>query len=166
MSKNDKMIYLRDKIDTIDDKITDLLVKRFNIVKEIGTLMERLQIAVEQGGKPINERTGKIVSDEDMKNMWRRSIKLSSKYYKFDFTIRKESLGISLVEPFLKGGYRSMITDLEGPSFSQYSEYRYLIRSVGISFKYTFGKLNFKNRKTNSKIKNDDLQKNESNQNN
>ena len=38
MSKNDKMIYLRDKIDTIDDKITDLLVKRFNIVKEIGAI--------------------------------------------------------------------------------------------------------------------------------
>ena len=74
-----------------------------NIVKEIGTLMERLQIAVEQGGKPINERTGKVVSDEDMKNMWRRSIKLSSKYYKFDFTIRKESLGISLVSQAIWG---------------------------------------------------------------
>ena len=86
--------------------------------------------------------------------------------FKKDFKNKRGSLGISLVEPFLKGGYRSMITDLEGPSFSQYSEYRYLIRSVGISFKYTFGKLNFKNRKTNSKIKNDDLQKNESNQNN
>ena len=61
-----------------------------------------------------------------------------------------------------KDGYKSFITDLESPSFTQYSESKVLFRSVGISFKYTFGKLNFKSRSTNSKIKNDDLQKMES----
>ena len=81
---------------------------------------------------------------------------------KKDFKNKRGSLGIRIIEPFLKDGYKSFITDLESPSFTQYSESKVMFRSVGISFKYTFGKLNFKSRSTNSKIKNDDLQKMES----
>ena len=31
------------------------------------------------------------------------------------------------------------------------------MRSIGVSFSYTFGKLNFKSKRVNSKIKNNDL---------
>ena len=81
---------------------------------------------------------------------------------KKDFKNKRGSLGISVVEPFLRDGEKTWITDLESPNFSQYSESTVLFRSIGISFKYTFGKLNFKNRQTKSKIKNDDLQQGES----
>lgn len=83
---------------------------------------------------------------------------------KKEFNNKRGSLGIRVIEPFLKEGKKTWITDLEGPGFSEYNESTVLFRSIGISFKYTFGKLNFKNRKTNSKIKNDDLQKMESQQ--
>ena len=74
---------------------------------------------------------------------------------KKDFKNKRGSLGIRLVEPFKK--YKDFTTQLSGGNFTQYSVRQMKIRSVGISFSYTFGKLNFKEKIMNSKIKNNDL---------
>lgn len=74
---------------------------------------------------------------------------------KKDFKNQRGSLGIRLIEPFSK--YKNFTTELSGDNFTQYSNRQLTFRSVGISFSYTFGKLNFKEKKVNSKIKNNDL---------
>ncbi|MAR40409.1 MAG: hypothetical protein CMD22_07175 [Flavobacteriales bacterium] len=76
---------------------------------------------------------------------------------KKDFKNKRGSLGIRVVEPFLKNGEKVMRTMLRGENFEQDSERTITMRSVGISFSYTFGKLNFKEKRVNSKINNNDL---------
>ncbi len=77
---------------------------------------------------------------------------------KKNFKNKRGSLGIRLVEPFLKDGYKVFSSDLSGNNFNQTSEYKILFTSIGITFKYTFGKLNFKSSKQRNKIENDDVQ--------
>ena len=85
MSKNDKMIYLRDKIDTIDDKITDLLVERFNIVKEIGAikLNSRTEITNLSREKSITsrifKRTNENISQSDLSEIFNSIFEISKK---------------------------------------------------------------------------------------
>ena len=85
MSKNDKMIYLRNKIDTIDDKITDLLVKRFNIVKEIGAikLNSRTEITNLSREKSIIsrifKRTNENISQSDLSEIFNSIFEISKK---------------------------------------------------------------------------------------
>ena len=74
------------------------------------------------------------------------------------FKNKRGSLGLRLVEPFLKDGYKVFETDIEGNNFEQNSESKMLFRSIGISFKYTFGKLNFKDSSKRSNIRNDDVE--------
>ena len=77
---------------------------------------------------------------------------------KKDFKNKRGSLGIRLIEPFLKDGYKVFSTDITGENFTQNSESKILFRSIGVSFKYTFGKLNFKDPSKRSNIRNDDVQ--------
>ncbi|MAI87864.1 MAG: hypothetical protein CMF98_01855 [Candidatus Marinimicrobia bacterium] len=85
MSKNDKMIYLRDKIDIIDDKITDLLVERFNIVKEIGAikLNSRTEITNISREKSIIsrifKRTNENISHNDLSEIFNSIFEISKK---------------------------------------------------------------------------------------
>ena len=76
---------------------------------------------------------------------------------KKDFKNKRGSLGIRIVEPFAKNGNKIFISELSGNNFNQSSERTILFTSIGISFKYTFGKLNFKSSSKGSKIKNDDV---------
>ena len=76
---------------------------------------------------------------------------------KKDFKNKRGSLGIRIVEPFAKNGNKIFISELSGSNFNQSSERTILFTSIGISFKYTFGKLNFKSSSKGSKIKNDDV---------
>ena len=78
---------------------------------------------------------------------------------KKDFTNKRGSLGIHVVEPFSKN--KIFVTDIKGDNFTQYSERHLAFRSIGISFKYTFGKLNFKASSKKSNIKNDDVSEGE-----
>jgi len=80
---------------------------------------------------------------------------------KKDFKNKRGSLGIRLIEPFSK--HKNFTTNLVGSNFTQYSNRQLTFRSVGISFSYTFGKLNFKSKRVNSKIKNNDLMEGGSN---
>ena len=66
---------------------------------------------------------------------------------------KKGKIGIRLVEPFKAN--KEFVTELKGSNFYQKSVLSVPFRSIGVSFSYSFGKLNFKERK--SFIKNDDL---------
>ena len=74
---------------------------------------------------------------------------------KKDFKNKRGSLGIRVIEPFNK--YKNFTTDITGDNFTQYSNRQLTFRSIGVSFSYTFGKLNFRSKRVNSKIKNNDL---------
>ena len=74
---------------------------------------------------------------------------------KKEFKNKRGSLGIRIIEPFKDK--KIFITDITGQNFTQISERILTFRSVGISFKYTFGKLNFKSSSKKSSIKNDDV---------
>ena len=76
---------------------------------------------------------------------------------KKEFKNKRGSIGVRIVEPFAKNGNKIWTTDLSGDNFNQSSERITKFRSFGISFKYTFGKLNFKSNRKSSKIKNDDV---------
>ena len=74
---------------------------------------------------------------------------------KKDFKNKRGSLGMHIVEPFNK--YKVFTTDVSGNNFTLHSERNLTFRSIGISFKYTFGKLTFKASSKKSNIKNDDV---------
>jgi ferric enterobactin receptor len=78
---------------------------------------------------------------------------------KKDFKNKRGSLGMHIVEPFNK--YKVFTTDVSGEEFTLHSERNLTFRSIGISFKYTFGKLNFKSSSKQSNIKNDDVKEGE-----
>ena len=77
---------------------------------------------------------------------------------KKEFKNKRGSIGIRIVEPFAKNGEKVWTTKLSGDNFNQVSERTTPFTSIGISFKYTFGKLNFKSNNKRSKINNDDVQ--------
>jgi ferric enterobactin receptor len=74
---------------------------------------------------------------------------------KKEFKNKRGSLGIRIIEPFKDK--KVFITDISGVNFTQKSERIITFRSIGITFKYTFGKLNFKSSRKKSSIKNDDV---------
>ena len=71
---------------------------------------------------------------------------------------KNSSIGIRLVEPFHEN--KSFDSEIEGADFVQTTGFTLPFRSVGINFRYKFGKVDFKERK--SKIKNSDLKQGES----
>jgi outer membrane receptor protein involved in Fe transport len=77
------------------------------------------------------------------------------------FGLRKEfknsSIGITVIEPFVEN--KEFNSDLSGDGFSQTNEFALPFRSVGLNFRYKFGSVDFKERK--SKIKNSDLKQGE-----
>ena len=73
------------------------------------------------------------------------------------FKNKRGSIGIRIIEPFNKN--KIFETDLNGEFFSQSSITTTPFRSFGISFKYTIGKLNFKDSKKKTNINNDDISK-------
>jgi len=72
------------------------------------------------------------------------------------FKNKRGSIGLRIIEPFNKE--KEFTTDLEGDYFSQSSVRTIPFRSVGISFKYSIGKLNFKDPKSKTNIDNNDIQ--------
>lgn len=75
------------------------------------------------------------------------------------FKNKRGSIGLRIIEPFQKE--KEFTSDLEGDYFSQSSLKTIPFRSFGISFKYTIGKLNFKESNNKTNIKNDDIQQEE-----
>ncbi|MEM9848579.1 MAG: TonB-dependent receptor, partial [Bacteroidota bacterium] len=71
-----------------------------------------------------------------------------------DILKKKGSIGIRVIEPFAK--FKDFGTELESPDVTFRSDYSILFRSFGVSFRYRFGELTFKQRTRNSKIRNTD----------
>ena len=83
---------------------------------------------------------------------------------KKEFKNKRGSIGIRIIEPFAKNGEKIWTTELSGDNFYQNSERTTLFTSIGLSFKYTFGKLNFKTNNKRSKISNDDIKEENDNE--
>ena len=82
---------------------------------------------------------------------------------KREFKNKRGSIGLRIIEPFKDE--KVFLTDISGRAngveFTQKSERIITFRSIGISFKYTFGKLNFKSSSKQSSIKNNDVSEGE-----
>ena len=76
---------------------------------------------------------------------------------KKEFNNKKGSLGLRVIQPFKQ--FKSFETEINGDGFYTYSNNETLFRSIGISFKYTFGEMKFKAIKAKTNISNDDLMK-------
>ena len=76
------------------------------------------------------------------------------------FKNKRGSVGLRIIEPFQKN--KEFKSDLDGEFFSQSSLRTIPYRSFAISFKYTIGKLNFKDSNKKTNIKNDDIQEDSS----
>lgn len=75
--------------------------------------------------------------------------------FRYDF--KNSSLGIRLIDPF--NANKSFNSEQEGPDFYQKNDFSIPFRSIGVNFRYKFGKVDFKKRS--SKIKNTDLKQGE-----
>ncbi|HVW98569.1 MAG TPA: TonB-dependent receptor [Mucilaginibacter sp.] len=73
---------------------------------------------------------------------------------KKQFMQKRMSIGVNIIEPFKEN--KSFTTRLNSPGYSQYSNFQLPFRSYGLTFSYSFGKLNFSN-PTQKKGLNDDL---------
>ena len=89
----------------------------------------------------------------------RPSFSMMSFGFKKEFSNKRGSIGIGMVEPFSK--YKSFDTSIEGimvdgNMFQNINEYEILFRSVNISFKYKIGKMNFDPIKKKATLNNND----------
>ncbi|POY36534.1 TonB-dependent receptor [Solitalea longa] len=93
--------------------------------------------------------------------------------FKKDFLEKRASLGLNMSNPFNKN--REFTTKLSGNGFDQYQQNSVPFRSVGVSFSYRFGKMDFNGQQGGSKkgkgqgpkkegINNDDIKQEEDSQ--
>jgi len=74
---------------------------------------------------------------------------------KKQFLDKKASLGINIIQPF--SAYRDFNSSISSPGFSQTTSSSIPFRSFGLTFSYSFGKLNFEKPSSRKSVKNDDL---------
>ncbi|MDO3642644.1 TonB-dependent receptor [Mucilaginibacter sp. L3T2-6] len=74
---------------------------------------------------------------------------------KKQFMQKRLAIGVNVIEPFSE--YKSFNSNLESPGFKQSSKFQMPFRSYGLTFSYSFGKLNFSNPNQQKKGLNDDL---------
>jgi len=74
---------------------------------------------------------------------------------KKQFMQKKMAIGVNALEPFSK--YKEFDSQLSSPGFNQSSSFKLPFRSFGLTFSYSFGKLNFSNPTQKKGINNDDL---------
>jgi ferric enterobactin receptor len=73
---------------------------------------------------------------------------------------KKSSIGLTLIEPHTPN--KIFKSNVKGFNYSQVSEFTLPFRSIGLNFRYKFGNVDFKERKT--KIKNNDMKSGEEGQ--
>jgi hypothetical protein len=81
-------------------------------------------------------------------------------FWMYSFAFQKEfskkmSLGLTVIEPFNLN--KSFRTNLSGPTFRQESNFSVPFQSIGINFRYAFGKLEGRDTARRTRIKSDDL---------
>ena len=89
----------------------------------------------------------------------RPSFSMISFGFKKDFSNKRGSVGIGVIEPFNK--YKSFDTSIEGQSadgttFENNRDYQILFRSINLNFKYKFGKIDFNPIKKKAILENND----------
>ena len=89
----------------------------------------------------------------------RPSFSMMSFGFRKDFTNKRGSIGLGMVEPFSK--YKSFNTSIsgemaDGTSFENNRDYQILFRSFNINFKYKFGKIDFDPIKKKAILENND----------
>ena len=89
----------------------------------------------------------------------RPSFSMISFGFKKDFSNKRGSVGIGVIEPFNK--YKSFDTSIEGQSadgttFENNRDYQILFRSINLKFKYKFGKIDFNPIKKKAILENND----------
>lgn len=107
--------------------------------------------------------SGFIAESFAVQNSARRTIQGSNPSFsifgvgvKKQFMQKKASIGINAIEPF--NTYKNFNSDLKTPTFTQSSKFAFPFRSFGLTFSYSFGKLNFSNPQQQKKgINNDDM---------
>jgi outer membrane receptor protein involved in Fe transport len=106
--------------------------------------------------------SGFIAESFAVQNSARRTIQGSNPSFsifgvgvKKQFMQKKASIGINAIEPF--STYKNFNTDLKTPTFTQSSKFAFPFRSFGITFSYSFGKLNFSNPQQKKGVNNDDM---------
>ncbi len=98
-------------------------------------------------------RTPRITLQGTQATFWMYSIGFQQELFG-----KRGSLGIRIANPFHRALHFD--SDLEGEGFYQISKFEYPFRSYSLSFKYQFGKLDFKAKERRSRVKNDDLKGN------
>jgi len=73
---------------------------------------------------------------------------------------KRASIGLNTMSPFEK--YKNFDTHISSPGFATNSTVQFPFRSVGLTFSYSFGKLNFNAATDKKAIKNDDLKQGDS----
>jgi ferric enterobactin receptor len=73
---------------------------------------------------------------------------------------KKSSIGITLIEPFNADKFFN--SNVATEAFVQRTSFSIPFRSIGVNFRYKFGNVDFKERKT--KVKNTDLKQGQDNQ--
>ncbi len=74
---------------------------------------------------------------------------------KKQFMQKKMAIGLNAIDPFSK--YKSFDSHLTSPGFNQSSSFQLPFRSFGVTFSYSFGKLNFSSQQQQKGVNNDDL---------
>src|SRR6202007_1660194 len=73
---------------------------------------------------------------------------------------KRASIGINTLSPFEE--YKHFDTHISSPGFATNSTVQFPFRSVGLTFSYSFGKLNFNAAQDKKAINNDDLKQGDS----
>lgn len=69
---------------------------------------------------------------------------------------KKFAIGVNVIQPFSEN--KNFTTNLKSPGYRQYSNFQMPFRSYGLTFSYSFGKLNFSNPNEKKKgVNNDDV---------
>jgi outer membrane receptor protein involved in Fe transport len=76
------------------------------------------------------------------------------------FDNKRASVGINVLSPFEE--YKHFDTHISSPGFATNSTVQFPFRSIGLTFSYSFGKLNFNTATDKKAIKNDDLKQGDS----
>ena len=89
----------------------------------------------------------------------RPSFSMMSFGFKKEFSNKRGSIGLGVIEPFKK--YKSFNTSIEGESangttFENSRDYQILFRSINLKFKYNFGKIDFNPIKKKAILENND----------
>jgi len=119
------------------------------------------------GGASLTTKSGFVTELFTIQSSPRRTIQGTNPSFglfgigvRQQFWEKRASLGINAMQPFSE--YKHFDTHISSPGFTTNSYVAFPFRSVGLTFSYSFGKLNFSAATDKKAIKNDDLKQGDS----